>query len=120
MEMMSVGGAVNAFAGAASSGQVSVDADAAEEALKEIANVRADLEELLNSGAGDESTVYLGANPVGQAMSQKSVGRYNGSGDSFMVALRLLLDQTERAEAALRQSLRYYREVDQGGAGKFT
>lgn len=107
-----IGGAVSAFSNAAMAGQVSIEADAAAEALEKIGKVKDQLTDLLTLHAhgGSGAEVQLGANPVGQAMAQKSMNRYDGS-DSFIAALKLLAAQTEQAETALRQCIDNY--VDQ-------
>src|SRR5882672_10207125 len=107
-----VGSAISAFAGAAASGQVSIDADAAQDALAEIANIKAELENLLDQGSLSSGQVQLGANPVGEAMAHKSMDRFNG-GDSFMAVVEKLLAQTANAERALRQSIDNYVHTDQ-------
>lgn len=109
--MHDIGGAVSAFSSAAASGQVSIEAEAAADALAEIGNIKTQLMDLIDSSALGESDVQIGANPVGQAMAQKSVGRFSGE-DSFMAVVRLLLDQTEKAETALNQSIRNYVDED--------
>lgn len=114
----SIGSAVGAFSSAAMSGTVSIEADAAEEARTEIGKVKDELGDLLRTGVDGAPDVQLGANPVGMAMAQKSVSRYDG-GDSFMAALRLLLDQTEQAENALNQCIRNYVDTDSGHAANF-
>ena len=106
-----IGGAVSAFSNAAMSGQVSIEAEAAADALSKIGKVKDQLAELLQSGKHGESEVQLGANPVGEAMAQKSMSRYNGD-DSFMAALKLLADQTQKAETALNQCIRNYVDTD--------
>ncbi|GAA4444649.1 PE domain-containing protein [Actinokineospora soli] len=113
-----IGGAVGAFAGAAASGMVSVDPDAAQAAIKEIGAVRDELSNLLNSAAGAETEVELGANPVGQAIAKKSMNRFNSSGDSFMHLVRQLLEQTDQAERALTQAIANYKDTDYGNAAK--
>lgn len=112
-----IGSAVGAFAGAAASGQVSIDPDAAQDAVTEIGNVKAELEHLAHTGKDAQFQVQLGANPVGEAMAAKSTGRYDG-GDSFMVVVRQLLAETDKAERALQQTMRNYRETDSGSAQK--
>jgi len=107
-----IGSAVGAFSNAAASGQVSIEAEAAAEALAEISNVRDQLSLLLSSGKQGSTDVQLGDNPVGIAMAQKSMDRFDG-GDSFMAALKLLLDQTEKAENALNQCIRNYVDEDE-------
>ncbi|GAB3442969.1 hypothetical protein [Actinophytocola sediminis] len=108
----SIGSAVGAFSAAAASGQVSIEAAAAEDALTKIGKVKDQLTSLLQSGGtGGGWEVQLGANPVGQAMASKSVARYEGD-DSFVAALRLLFDETEKAEEALRRSIDNYVAVD--------
>lgn len=108
----SIGSAVGAFSAAAASGQVSIEAAAAEDALNKIVKVRDQLTMLMHEGGeGGSGEVQLGANPVGQAMARKSASRYDGD-DSFLAALRLLLDQTERAEEALRRSIDNYIATD--------
>lgn len=110
-----VGGAVGAFAGAAASGQVSIDADAAQDALTEIGNIKAELENLLFQGGAGNAQVQLGANPVGEAMAHKSVDRFSG-GDSFMAVVDKLYQETVNAERALKQSIDNYLHTDQGHA----
>ncbi|MFI7675177.1 hypothetical protein [Actinophytocola sp. NPDC049390] len=105
-----IGGAVSAFSNAAASGQVTIEAEAAADALAKLGKVKDQLTELLQSDHG-KTDVQLGANPVGQAMSRKSVGRYDGD-DSFIAALRILLSQTEKAETALNQCIRNYVDTD--------
>jgi hypothetical protein len=107
----SIGSAVGAFSVAAASGQVSIEAAAAEDALSKIVKVKDQLTMLMHEGGAGETEVQLGANPVAQAMARKSVSRYDGD-DSFLAALRLLLDQTERAEEALRRSIDNYIATD--------
>lgn len=106
-----IGSAVGAFSVAAASGQVSIEAAAAEDALTKIGKVKDELTTLLQEAGHGRADVQLGANPVGNAMARKSVERFDGS-DSFMAALRLLQDQTEKAERALRRSIDNYVEVD--------
>lgn len=102
-----IGSAVGAFSAAAASGQVSIEAAAAEDALKKIGKVKDQITVLLQGSGTGGWDVQLGANPVGQAMARKSVGRYEGD-DSFFAAMRLLLDETEKAERALRRSIDNY------------
>ena len=106
-----IGGAVSAFSNAAMSGQVSIQADAAADALAKIGKVKDELSALLSDSDHGNSDVQLGANPVGQAMAKKSMGRYDGD-DSFMAALTLLKDQTEKAETALKQCIDNYVDED--------
>lgn len=110
-----VGSAVGAFSKAAASGQVSIEAAAAEDALTKIRKVKDQLTSLMHDGGGGSGQVQLGANPVGMAMARKSVGRYDGD-DSFLAALRLLQEQTDQAERALRQSIDNYVDIDTGHA----
>ncbi len=112
-----IGSAVSAFAGAAASGQVSIDEDAARDALTEIGNIKAELENLLDQASQGAGQVQLGANPVGQAMAHKSMSRVNGS-DSFMAVVQDLLGQTANAERALKQSIENYVHNDQGHAAR--
>lgn len=115
-----IGGAVGAFAGAAASGMVSVDPDAAQTAIKEIGAVRDELQTLLSSAnVGGGSSVQIGANPVGEAMAQKSMSRMDGSGDSFLHLIRQLFDQTDQAERALQQAIANYKDTDYGNATKY-
>jgi hypothetical protein len=114
----SIGSAVGAFSNAAASGQVSIEADAAADALTRMGKVKNELQDLLRSGGEGTTSVQLGGNPVGQAMSQKSMGRYDGA-DSFMVAVQQLLDQTDKAERALKQCIDNYVDTDTGHAGKY-
>jgi hypothetical protein len=113
-----IGSAVGAFAGAAASGQVSVDPDAAQEALTEIGNVKAELEDLLHTGGDAQFQVQLGSNQIGEAMAAKSLGRYGGD-DSFMAAVKQLLQETEKAERALQQSIQNYVDTDTGSSQKY-
>jgi hypothetical protein len=107
-----IGGAVAAFSNAAMSGQVSIEADAAADALAKLGTVKFQLNELLTGARGGSSDVQLGANPVGLAMAKKSMGRYDGS-DSFLAALKLLADQTQKAETALKQCINNYVDTDE-------
>lgn len=115
-----VGGAVSAFSNAAMAGQVSIEAEAAADALSRIGKVRDELTVLLKQGGsgGMATDVQLGANPVGQAMSRKSMSRYDGE-DSFVAVLTLLLDQTERAETALKQCIDNYVDEDELNAATY-
>ncbi len=113
-----IGGAVSAFSNAAMSGQVSIEAEAAADALSKIGKVKDELTLLMKQGGSGASEVQLGANPVGQAMAQKSMSRYDGD-DSFMAALKLLLDQTEKAEIALKQCIDNYVDTDTVWAQKY-
>lgn len=106
-----IGGAVSAFSNAAMSGQVSIEAEAAQDALKKMGKVKDELTLLLKKGGSGATDVQLGANPVGQAMSKKSMGRYDGD-DSFIAALKLLQQQTEKAEIALKQCIDNYVDID--------
>jgi hypothetical protein len=106
-----IGGAVSAFSNAAMAGQVSIRADAAAEALEKIGKVKDQLTELLQGSGSGNTDVQLGANPVGQAIAQKSMNRYDGD-DSFLVALKLLADQTEKAETALKQCIDNYVDTE--------
>ncbi|GAB1514896.1 hypothetical protein [Actinophytocola sp. KF-1] len=101
-----IGGAVSAFSSAAASGQVSIEAEAAADALAKLGKVKDQLGDLLQANHGNVD-VQLGSNPVGQAMSKKSMGRYNGA-DSFVAALKILAEQTEKAEIALKQCIDNY------------
>ncbi|TDV40698.1 hypothetical protein [Actinophytocola oryzae] len=113
-----IGGAVAAFSYAAMAGQVSIEADAAAEALEKIGKVKDQLTELATSGGHGGSEVALGANPIGVAMAQKSMGRYDG-GDSFMASIGLLLDQTTKAETALKQCIANYVDTDDLHAAQY-
>lgn len=106
-----IGGAVSAFSNAAMSGQVSIEAEAAADALAKLGKVKDQLAKLNHTGKSGATDVQLGANPVGQAMAQKSMGRYDGA-DSFMAAIKLLADQTEKAELALKQCIDNYVDED--------
>lgn len=115
-----MGGAVGAFAGAAASGMVSIDPDAAQTAVKEIGAVRDELEMLLNqANISGGSDVQIGANPVGLAMAKKSTDRMDGAGDSFLHLVRQLFQQTEQAERALNQAIANYKDTDYGNATKY-
>lgn len=109
--MHDIGSAVGAFSSAAASGQVSIEAEAAADALTQIGSIKDQLTELLTAGGQGSTDVQLGANPVGLAMANKSMERYDGS-DSFIAVLRLLLEQTEKAETALNQCIRNYVDED--------
>jgi hypothetical protein len=114
-----VGSAVGAFSNAAASGQVSIEAAAAEDALARIGDVKDQLTQLLQgSGPGAGEEVRLGANPVGDAMARKSMSRYDGD-DSFHAVLTKLLDQTDKAERALRQCIDNYVDIDGGHAADY-
>ncbi|GGS16830.1 PE domain-containing protein [Actinokineospora fastidiosa] len=113
-----IGGAVGAFAGAAASGMVSVDPDAAQAAIKEIGAVRDELSLLVQGADSAGAEVQIGANPVGTAMAKKSMERFDGSGDSFLHLVRQLLEQTDQAERALNQAIANYKDTDYGNATK--
>lgn len=102
-----IGGAVSAFSNAAMSGQVSIEAEAAADALAKLGKVKDQLAQLNAAGGHGATNVQLGANPVGEAMAKKSMDRYDG-GDSFMAAIALLADQTDKAERALKQCIDNY------------
>jgi len=106
-----IGGAVSAFSNAAMAGQVSIEADAAAEALEKIGKVKDELSGLLADTGHGGVDVQLGANPVGQAIAKKSMNRYDGD-DSFLAALRLLADQTAKAETALKQCISNYVDTE--------
>jgi hypothetical protein len=111
----SIGSAVGAFSNAAASGQVSIEAAAAEDALTRIGQVKDELMALFDQGGFGTADVRLGANPVGNAMAAKSMGRYDGS-DSFMASVQILLEQTDKAEVALRRCIDNYVHIDTGHA----
>lgn len=113
-----IGGAVAAFSNAAMAGQVSIEADAAAEALEKIGKVKDQLTTLLQGGGSGNTQVKLGANPVGQAMATKSMNRYDGD-DSFTAALTLLMEQTTQAETALKQSIANYVDTDDLHAAQY-
>lgn len=106
-----IGGAVSAFSNAAASGQVSIEAEAAADALKKLGKVKDQIGRLLLRSDTGNTDVQLGANPVGQAMAAKSMRRYDGS-DSFVAALRILADQTAKSETALKQCIDNYVDED--------
>jgi len=112
-----IGGAVAAFSNAAMAGQVSIQADAAAEALDKIGKVKDQLTDLLTTKSGT-AHVQLGANPVGQAIAKKSMGRFDGE-DSFVAALTLLQEQTQKAETALKQSIANYVDTDDLHAAQY-
>jgi hypothetical protein len=113
-----IGGAVSAFSDAAMAGQVSIQADAAAEALEKIGKVKDQLTDLLGTTGHGAVDVQLGANPVGQAMAQKSMGRYSGD-DSFLAAITTLQQQTTKAEAALKKCIDNYVDTDQLHAAQY-
>jgi len=114
-----IGGAVAAFSNAAMAGQVSIQADAAAEALDKIGKVKDELSDLLKKGkSGGGTDVQLGANPVGQAIAKKSMGRFDGD-DSFVAVLTLLMEQTQKAETALKQSIANYVDTDELHAAQY-
>ena len=113
-----IGGAVSAFSNAAMSGQVSIEAEAAADALSKIGKVKDHLTDLLTQGASGNTEVQLGANPVGQAMAKKFMSRYDGD-DSFLAALKLLADQTQKAETALKQCIANYVDTDDLHAAQY-
>jgi hypothetical protein len=113
-----IGAAVGAFANAAMAGEVSIQADAAAEALEKIGKVKDQLTDLLTNTAVGNTEVQLGANPVGQAMAKKSMSRYDGD-DSFKTSLKLLADQTAKAETALKQCVANYVDTDQLHAAQY-
>jgi len=112
-----IGSAVNNFKAAAVSGQVSIEEDAAQDAVNRINDVYRELDSLLRTGGQDAADVQLGANPVGQAMSQKSMSRYDG-GDSFIAVVEQLVEQTRTAKDALDMCIQNYVDMDTHNAGK--
>lgn len=106
-----IGGAVSAFSNAAMSGQVSIEAEAAADALAKLGKVKDQISQLLSRSGTGNTDVQLGTNPVGRAIATKSMGRYDGS-DSFVAALRILADQTAKAETALKQCIDNYVDED--------
>lgn len=113
-----IGGAVAAFSNAAMAGQVSIEADAAAEALEKIGKVKDELAALLTDSGQGGTGVQLGANPVGNAMATKSMNRYDGD-DSFVAAIQLLADQTTKAETALKQCVANYVDTDDLHAAQY-
>lgn len=113
-----IGGAVSAFSDAAMNGQVSIEADAAQDALTKLGKVKERLGDLLGESGHGAVNVELGANPVGQAMAKKSMGRYGGD-DSFIAAVKLLADQADKAEIALKQCIDNYVDIDSAHASKY-
>jgi hypothetical protein len=113
-----IGGAVAAFSNAAMAGQVSIQADAAADALDKIGKVKDELAQLLQGSGSGNTDVKLGANPVGQAIAQKSMARYDGD-DSFVAALTLLAEQTAKAETALKQCVTNYVDTDELHAAQY-
>jgi hypothetical protein len=111
-------GAVSAFNDAAMAGQVSIQADAAAEALEKLGKVKDELNDLQTAGAAGNTEVKLGDNPVGLAIAKKSMGRYDGD-DSFMAVLTLLADQTAKAETALKQCIANYVDTDELHAAQY-
>jgi hypothetical protein len=107
-----IGGAVAAFSNAAMAGQVSIEATAAADALAKMGAVKDQLSALLTKSGHGGVDVQIGANPIGTAMAKKSMGRYDGD-DSFMAALTLLQEQTEKAERALNQCIKNYVDTDE-------
>ncbi len=112
MYLHDIGSAVSAFSSAAASGQVSIEAEAAADALSQIGNIRDQLTSLVSVSDIGQTVVQIGDNPVGMAMATKSMDRFDGQ-DSFMAVLRLLLEQTEKAETALSQCIRNYVDEDE-------
>jgi hypothetical protein len=51
-------------------------------------------------------------------MARKSMSRYDGD-DSFRMVLTKLLDQTDKAERALRQCIDNYVDIDGGHAADY-
>lgn len=98
--------------------QVSIEAAAAEDALARLGGVKDQLTQLLARTGGDGSEVRLGENPVGEAMARKSMSRYDGA-DSFLAVLTSLLDQTDKAERALRRCIDDYVDIDEGHAADY-
>lgn len=113
-----IGSAVSSFKSAASSGKVSIEEDAAKDAVKRINDVYNELTDLVTKGGESATDVQLGANPVGRAMAQKSTGRYDG-GDSFIAVVKQLQEQTRTAKDALDQCIENYVGMNQNNAGKY-
>jgi hypothetical protein len=113
-----IGGAISAFSEAAMAGQVSIQADAAAEALEKIGKVKDQLTDLLSTSGHGGVEVQLGANPVGQAMAAKSMKRWDGD-DSYLAALSTLQEQTIKAEAALKKCIDNYVDTDELHAAQY-
>lgn len=105
-----------AFRNAAVSGQIGVDPDAAQTVLQKI-RVGKDAIEALLTGAGTLAEApKLGANPVGQAISEKFSTRADGSGESYKDALRNLYAQYDDAEQAVVTAMSRYHEMEQSAS----
>jgi glycine/D-amino acid oxidase-like deaminating enzyme len=94
----------------AAGNQLSIHLDAVFRAIQHIEDIRSDLEQLSKSAQG-ERRPQLGANPVGQAIADKSAGRLNGI-DSLATAVDLLRQQIDHATEALRATVQDYSAMD--------
>ncbi|OZM70889.1 hypothetical protein CFN78_22235 [Amycolatopsis antarctica] len=109
----------SAFRNAAVSGQVGVDPDAAQAVLQKIRTGKDAVESLLGNAGALAEAPKLGANPVGQAMSQKFSSRADGGGDSYADALQNLFSQYDQAEQAIVTAMSRYHEMDQAAGDPF-
>lgn len=98
---------------------VQVDVHLIEGVLQRISDAKDEIDSLL---VAEDTTVstgpvsFLGANPVGEGMSQKFARRSNGDQYSMFAVLKTYRDQLDKAEQAVRMSLRDYQSADQDGA----
>src|SRR5215217_6702298 len=97
-----------AFRNAAVNGQIGVDPDAAQTVLNKIRTGKDTVAGLLSDAGALAQAPKLGANPVGQAISEKFSQRADGGGDSYVQALRNLHSQYDSAEQAVVAAMSAY------------
>jgi hypothetical protein len=105
-----------AFRNAAANGQLSVDPDAAQIVLNKVRTGKDTVYGLLRDAGALAEAPKLGANPVGQAISEKFSQRADGGGDSYAQALNNLHAQYEWAEQAIVNAMSHYKQTDQATA----
>lgn len=106
--------------GAADAGDLRVNPADASHAVDKLAKVKDKLQVLHDamSFGGGGLTLALGANSVGDAMAQKSVGKASG-GESLQAAVDKLLTQATNAHYAVQRAMQNYDYTDESGALRF-
>lgn len=105
-----------AFRDAAATGQLGIDPDAAQTVLNKIRAGKDAVESLVRNADHLATGPKLGANVVGNAMSDKVSQRAEGGDDSYAQALRSLYDQYDQAEQAIITAMSQYQQFDQDSA----
>ncbi|MQA12235.1 MAG: hypothetical protein GEU98_27625 [Pseudonocardiaceae bacterium] len=108
------------FANSATSGQVSINPDEAQNALAKIRSGKDAVQQLMAEAGALSEQAQLGANPVGQAMAGKMATRaQGGAGGSYADALKKLYEQYTKAEEGLVAAMNNYRGNEQDAASRF-